>query len=154
MLYLNILLTVKKTEDVERVRELLSEQGRLSRQEPGCARFEVYHSQNDPKVFMSNRNLPCSDDCACKQTFPRSCADKPWEGVSCEAGFYLRRVRSTSGASKFTSSAARTVAPVSTTRTAISSRVGPRSRTWLTIARAGFSADRVRGFASAKRPRR
>ena len=52
MLYLNILLTVKKNEDVERVRELLSEQGRLSRQEPGCARFEVYHSQNDPKVFM------------------------------------------------------------------------------------------------------
>ena len=36
MIYLNVLLTVKDSAHVGRVRELLIEQGRLSRQEPGC----------------------------------------------------------------------------------------------------------------------
>jgi quinol monooxygenase YgiN len=52
MLWLNIWLTVKDPADVDQVQRLLSEQGRLSRQEPGCARFEVYHSQSDPRTFM------------------------------------------------------------------------------------------------------
>src|SRR5262245_53989109 len=47
MLYLNIYLTVKDAANVEKVRGLLAEQGRLSREEPGCSRFEVYHSQTD-----------------------------------------------------------------------------------------------------------
>jgi quinol monooxygenase YgiN len=47
-----IVLTVKEEADVEEIRGLLAEQGRLSRQEPGCVRFEVYHSQSDPKVFL------------------------------------------------------------------------------------------------------
>jgi quinol monooxygenase YgiN len=52
MLYLNILLTVKEKENVSQVRDLLTEAGRLSRQEPGCFRFEVYQSQNDETKFM------------------------------------------------------------------------------------------------------
>ena len=52
MIYANIWLTVKEPANVEKVRELLSEQARLSRQEPGCARFEVYHSQNDATKFL------------------------------------------------------------------------------------------------------
>ena len=52
MLYINILLTVKEESDIEEIGGLLAEQGRLSRQEPGCVRFEVYHSQSDPKVFL------------------------------------------------------------------------------------------------------
>lgn len=52
MLYLNVLLTVKNPADVETVKGLLVEQGRLSRQEPGCARFEVYHSTADPNKFL------------------------------------------------------------------------------------------------------
>ena len=48
----NVIITVKDEKDVEAVRDLLAEQGRLSRQEPGCLRFEVYHSQKDPKVFL------------------------------------------------------------------------------------------------------
>jgi quinol monooxygenase YgiN len=52
MLYLNIWLTVKDAAQVEQVRELLGEQARLSRMEPGCVRFEVYHSQNDPTRFL------------------------------------------------------------------------------------------------------
>ena len=52
MLCSNIILTVKHKSDVDQVRELLAEQGRLSRAEPGCLRFEVYHSQNDTRVFI------------------------------------------------------------------------------------------------------
>ncbi|HEX3871458.1 MAG TPA: putative quinol monooxygenase [Pirellulales bacterium] len=52
MLHLVILLTVKNDADVSTVAELLREQGRLSRQEPGCDRFDVYHSEADPKLFI------------------------------------------------------------------------------------------------------
>jgi quinol monooxygenase YgiN len=52
MIYLMILLTVKDEKDVSTVQGLLAEQGRLSRAEPGCRRFEVYHSEADPKFFM------------------------------------------------------------------------------------------------------
>lgn len=56
MIYINVLLTVRDENDVEEIHGLLAEQGRLSRQEPGCVRFEVYHSQNDPKVFLLNEH--------------------------------------------------------------------------------------------------
>jgi quinol monooxygenase YgiN len=56
VVYVNVVLTVKSEADVEEVRTLLSEQGRLSRLEPGCARFEVYHSQNDRRVFILNEH--------------------------------------------------------------------------------------------------
>ena len=52
MLYLNILLTVKDAADAPRVRELLTEAGRLSRSEPGCLRFEAYQSNNDANRFF------------------------------------------------------------------------------------------------------
>ena len=54
MLCINILLTVRDEADIDAIRNLLAEQGRLSRAEPGCLRFEVYHSQNDPQVFILN----------------------------------------------------------------------------------------------------
>jgi quinol monooxygenase YgiN len=44
MIYLNVVLTVKDTADVPEIQSLLTEQCRLSRAEPGCMRFEVYHS--------------------------------------------------------------------------------------------------------------
>jgi quinol monooxygenase YgiN len=52
MIYANIWLTVKDPADVDEIRELLREQRRQSLLEPGCERFEVYHSRNDPKVFL------------------------------------------------------------------------------------------------------
>ena len=52
MYYLNVVLTVKDASRVESIHGLLAQQGRLSRDEPGCLRFEVYHSQTDPKVFL------------------------------------------------------------------------------------------------------
>jgi quinol monooxygenase YgiN len=52
MIYTNIILTVNEEADVAEIKELLREQGRLSRAEPGCVRFEVYHSQADPRTFI------------------------------------------------------------------------------------------------------
>lgn len=52
MIYNNILLTVKDEANVDTVRELLVEQATLSRAEPGCARFEVYHSREDRSLFF------------------------------------------------------------------------------------------------------
>jgi len=52
MIYSNVLLTVREESDIGRVAELLAEQGRLSREEPGCLRFEVYHSQTDRRLFL------------------------------------------------------------------------------------------------------
>jgi quinol monooxygenase YgiN len=52
MIYANIVLTATDEKDVPALRDLLREQGRLSRAEPGCLRFEVYHSQSDPKTFL------------------------------------------------------------------------------------------------------
>jgi quinol monooxygenase YgiN len=52
MIYNNVLLTVNREEDVEQVGELLAEQARRSSEEPGCVRFEVYHSQADRLHFL------------------------------------------------------------------------------------------------------
>ncbi|MGE5193456.1 MAG: putative quinol monooxygenase [Deltaproteobacteria bacterium] len=52
MYCLNVWLTVKDAANVETVRKLLVEQVHLSRAEPGCLRFEVYHSEADPRRFL------------------------------------------------------------------------------------------------------
>jgi len=54
MVYLNVVLTVKNAEDIPYVRTTMAELGRLARTDAGCVRFEVYHSQSDPKVFFLN----------------------------------------------------------------------------------------------------
>lgn len=54
MIHLNVILTVKNEADIPEVKSLLGEQGRLSRAEPGCVRFEAYHSKTDPKIFILN----------------------------------------------------------------------------------------------------
>ncbi len=56
MLYLNVILTVKDPADVEQVKALLIEAGKHSRTEPGCARFEVYHSTAEPTKFLLNEH--------------------------------------------------------------------------------------------------
>jgi len=56
MLYVNVWLTVKDRADIDSVRELLVQQGQHSRQEPGCARFEVYHSTSDDTRFLLNEH--------------------------------------------------------------------------------------------------
>jgi quinol monooxygenase YgiN len=56
MLYLNVWLTVKDPAHVESVKELLKEQASRSREEPGCRRFEVYHSTTDAAKFLLNEH--------------------------------------------------------------------------------------------------
>ncbi len=52
MIHNNVLITVKNEADIPLVRELLTEQCRLSREEPGCVKFDVFHSQADRKLFL------------------------------------------------------------------------------------------------------
>jgi len=52
MIYNNVILTVRDRADIDAVARLLQQQAELSRHEPGCARFEVYHSDSDPSVFL------------------------------------------------------------------------------------------------------
>ena len=52
MYCLNVWLTVKDVANIERVRKLLAQQVRLSRAEPGCLRFEAYHSEADSRRFL------------------------------------------------------------------------------------------------------
>ena len=52
MVHLNVLLLVRDPANVPSVRDLLREAGRMSRSEAGCLRFEVYHSQADPRRFV------------------------------------------------------------------------------------------------------
>ena len=52
MIHAIVMLKVKNPADVRTVRDLLAEQRRLSLTEPGCERFEVYHSQQDTRQFV------------------------------------------------------------------------------------------------------
>ena len=61
MIHLFIILTVKDESDVAKVRDLVAEQGRLSRAEPGCARFDVYQSSTDSRVFILNEQWETQD---------------------------------------------------------------------------------------------
>lgn len=52
MIYVHVQLKVKDAEEIAKVSNLLKEHGGLSRSEPGCARFDVYHSKSDPHLFL------------------------------------------------------------------------------------------------------
>jgi quinol monooxygenase YgiN len=51
MICLNVLLTVRDAADVPRIRGLLVDAMHQSRAEPGCLRFDVYHSTVEPRRF-------------------------------------------------------------------------------------------------------
>lgn len=52
MFCLNVWLTVKAAENIGPVAGLLAEAAGMSRTEPGCRRFDVYHSETDPTRFL------------------------------------------------------------------------------------------------------
>jgi quinol monooxygenase YgiN len=52
MYCLNVWLTVKDPADVDSIGKHLAEAARLSRAEPGCLHFAVYHSQTNPQQFL------------------------------------------------------------------------------------------------------
>lgn len=49
---LHVALTVRNPSDVNTVADLLAEHARLSRAEPGCVRFELFQSREEPQVFF------------------------------------------------------------------------------------------------------
>ena len=51
MLCLNVFLTAKDASTVDTIRQRLQEAMQLSRGEPGCLRFDVYHSTADVRRF-------------------------------------------------------------------------------------------------------
>ena len=51
MICMNIILTVKDERNIEVVCDLLCEAMRKSRNESGCERFDVYHSQTEANRF-------------------------------------------------------------------------------------------------------
>ena len=53
MEYNNVILRVIDPANISTVATLLQEQARVSLTEPGCERFEVYHSQSDAQTFCS-----------------------------------------------------------------------------------------------------
>lgn len=52
MFCINVWLTVKDPDNIGAVGGLLAEATLWTRKEPGCLRFEVYHSESDPKKFL------------------------------------------------------------------------------------------------------
>lgn len=52
MFHINVWLTVKDLANVATVGKLLAEQVRLTRAEPGCLRFDVYHSEADASRYL------------------------------------------------------------------------------------------------------
>lgn len=52
MICLNVLLLAKDPADVPTIRDHLAQAMRKSRTEPGCLRFDVYHSNAEPRRFV------------------------------------------------------------------------------------------------------
>lgn len=52
MFCINVFLNVKVPGDVEAVRDMLAECGRMSRGEPGCLSFDVCHVRDTPQTFI------------------------------------------------------------------------------------------------------
>ncbi|HCS53324.1 antibiotic biosynthesis monooxygenase family protein [Rubinisphaera sp.] len=52
MFYINVVLRVHEESKANEITDLLRKAGQLSRLEPGCLRFEVYHDNNDPQNLL------------------------------------------------------------------------------------------------------
>jgi quinol monooxygenase YgiN len=52
MICLTVVLLAKDAADAPRLRDLLGTAMRSSRTEPGCLRFDVYHSEAEPRRFL------------------------------------------------------------------------------------------------------
>lgn len=51
-IYLNVMLTVREPSHIGTVEARLRSMAARSSAEPGCERFEIYHSQADARVFL------------------------------------------------------------------------------------------------------
>ena len=52
MIYNNVILKARNSADIDTLKGLLTTQAQVSLTEQGCQRFEVYHSEAEPEVFL------------------------------------------------------------------------------------------------------
>ena len=52
MIYNNVILKARDPAHIETLKTLLTTQAEVSLTEQGCQRFEVYHSEAEPEVFL------------------------------------------------------------------------------------------------------
>ena len=52
MIYNNVILKARDSGNIETLKKLLTAQAKASLTEQGCERFEVYHSESEPEVFI------------------------------------------------------------------------------------------------------
>jgi len=52
VIYNNVLLVVNDQQNIEKVGEWLNELALRSLEEPGCLRFELFHSETQPELYM------------------------------------------------------------------------------------------------------
>jgi quinol monooxygenase YgiN len=52
MIYNNVNLSVTDTINIDKVSALLADLAKSSLTEPGCVRFDIFHSQSDPQFFL------------------------------------------------------------------------------------------------------
>jgi quinol monooxygenase YgiN len=52
MIYNNVILKARDSGNIETLKKLLTAQAEASLTEQGCERFEVYHSESEPEVFI------------------------------------------------------------------------------------------------------
>jgi quinol monooxygenase YgiN len=52
MIYNNVILKARDSSDIDTLKALLTTQAQVSLTEQGCQRFEVYHSEAEPEIFL------------------------------------------------------------------------------------------------------
>ncbi len=52
MVFNNVILKVKDPQRIDEIAGLLSQQASLSSVEPGCERFDVFQSEEEPELFL------------------------------------------------------------------------------------------------------
>jgi quinol monooxygenase YgiN len=52
VVYNNVILRAMEASDIDELKRLLTTQAEVSLTEPGCERFEVYHSEAEPEIFL------------------------------------------------------------------------------------------------------
>ena len=58
----NVILRVIDPANIDTVSALLLDQARVSLTEPGCERFEVYHSRSDAQTFLLIESWATAED--------------------------------------------------------------------------------------------
>ena len=62
MIFNNVILRVTDAKNLEEIKQLLTHQASVSRQETGCQRFEVYQSEVENNLFFLIEQWATTED--------------------------------------------------------------------------------------------